>query len=119
MSNRYITMNSVQYNPTSVSMSLPKVGESRRMADGTLKYYHRANKRTWEIAWTALNENNAQYAAVETLAALSSSFTFVDYAGTSYTVLILPDNFTKNISAEKVSTAYVKYYDITLTLTEV
>lgn len=117
MSNRYISMNSVQFNPTSVEYEEEKIGESRRMGDGTLRYYHRSIKRKWTITWTGLRET--YLAAVKSIAALTTSFTFVDYDGVSYTVLILPGGYKHSLNADKVDGLGVKRYDITITLDEV
>jgi len=117
MSNRYIFMNSVQFNPTSVEAEEDKIGESRRMGDGTLRYYHRAFKSKWTLNWTAVKEANVP--AIRTIARLTTSFTFVDYDGVSHTVMVLPGGFTTSLSAEKVDAAGIKRYDVTLVLDEV
>lgn len=117
MSAQYIYLNGTQFNPTEVEMKDDeKIGESRRMGDGTLRYYHRAFKSEWVIKWSGLKE--AYVPAIRTIARLTSSFAFIDYESVSHTVMILPGNFSRTLSAEKVSPG-IKRYDITLTLTEV
>ena len=117
MSNQYITMNSVSFNPTSVDYEQEKIGESRRMGDGTLRYYHRATKAKWTITWTAVKET--YLTAIRNIAALNTSFTFIDHNGTSYTVIVLPGGFKHTLTADKVDAIGVKRYDITLTLSQV
>lgn len=117
MSAQYIFMNSQAFNPTSVEVNEDKIGESRRMGNGTLRYYHRAFKNEWTITWTSLRENFVP--AIRTIAKLTSSFTFTDYDGVSYTVLVLPGGFKVSVSADKVDGSGIKRYDVTLVLSEV
>lgn len=117
MTARYIYMNGTQFNPSEVEITEDKIGESRRMGDGTLRYYHRAVKRKWSIKWTGLRETYLP--AIRTIFALTTSFTFTDYDSVSYTVLVLPGGFSYTLSAEKVDAAGVKRYDVQLTLDEV
>ena len=117
MSALYIYLNGSQFNPSEVdSKDDEKIGDSRRMGDGTLRYYHRAFKSEWTITWNGLKE--AYVPALRTIARLTTSFTFVDYEGVSHTVVILPGGFSRKLSAEKVSPG-VKRYDISMTLTEI
>ena len=117
MSAQYIYMNGVQFNPSEVEMKDDeKIGESRRMGDGTLRYYHRAFKRQWVIKWTGVQESLVSN--IRTIAQLTTSFTFTDYESVSYTVMILPGNMTRSLSASKVSPG-IKRYDITMTLDQV
>jgi len=117
MSTQYIFMNGVQFNPSEVEMKDDeKIGESRRMADGTLRYYHRAFKGQWSIKWNGVKESFVP--AIRAIGRLTTAFTFVDYEGVSHTVMILPGNFTRTLSADKVSPG-IKRYDISMTLDEV
>lgn len=114
---RYIFMNGVQFNPTSVDTEEEKIGESKRMADGTMRYYHRAFKSKWSVKWTKVRETNM--AAIRAVAQLTTSFTFKDYDNTSWTVVILPGGFKHTITADGVDSAGVKRYDVELTLDQV
>lgn len=117
MSATYIFMNGVQFNPSEVEMhDDEKIGESRRMGDGTLRYYHRAFKGQWVVKWTGVKETLV--APIRAIGRLTTSFTFIDYESVSHTVMILPGNFTRTLSAEKVSPG-MKRYDISMTLDEV
>lgn len=117
MSAQYIYLNGSPFNPTSVESEEDKIGESKRMADGTLRYYHRAFKSKWTISWTAIRETFVP--AIRTISRLTTAFTFVDYDGVSHSVIVLPGSFKTTVSAEKVDGAGVKRYDITLTLDEI
>lgn len=119
MSNNYITINSVQYSPTSIESEDDRIGTNRRMGDATLRYYHRAFKSRWSIHWSGLRENKAEYTALKTLSSVTASFTFTDVDGISFTVLILPGGFKRSLSADRMSRSGVKYYDIDLVLDEV
>lgn len=110
-------MNGVQFNPSEVEMKDDeKIGESRRMGDGTLRYYHKAFKGQWVIKWTTVKESYVP--AIRTIARLTTSFTFIDYEGVSHTVMVLPGGMSRTLSAEKVSPG-VKRYDVSITLDEV
>lgn len=113
----YIYMNSVQFNPSELdAKDDEKIGESRRMGDGTLRYYHRAFKGQWTVTWNGVKDTYVP--AIRAIGRLTTPFTFIDYESVSHTVIILPGNFSRKLSAEKVSPG-VKRYDITMTLDEV
>ncbi len=117
MSTQYIYMNGVQFNPSEVEMKDDeKIGESRRMGDGTLRYYHKAFKGQWSIKWNGVKE--ALVPAIRAIGRLTAPFTFVDYEGVSHTVMVLPGGMSRTLSADKVSPG-VKRYDVTITLDEV
>lgn len=117
MSALYIYLNGTQFNPSEVEMKDDeKIGESRRMGDGTLRYYHRAFKGEWVIKWNGIKETLVS--PIRTIGRLTTSFTFIDYESVSHTVMVLPGGFTRTLSAEKVS-PNMKRYDIQMTLSEV
>jgi len=117
MSALYIYLNGGQFNPSEVEMKDDeKIGESRRMADGTLRYYHRAFKSQWVLKWNGVKE--VYVPAIRAIGRLTSSFTFIDYESVSHTVMILPGGFSRTLSADKVSPG-IKRYDVTMTLDEV
>lgn len=117
MSAQYIYLNAVQFNPSEVEMKDDdKIGESRRMGDGTLRYYHRAFKSEWTVQWNGVRE--AYVPAIRAIARLTTPFTFIDYESVSHTVIVLPGNMSRTLTAEKVSPG-IKRYDVSMTLTEV
>jgi len=119
MSNNYITLNGTQFHPTSVESEDDRIGETRRMGDATLRYYHRAFKSRWTIHWSGLRENKSEYSALKTLNAVTTSFTFTDVDGVSFTVLILPGGMKRSLSADRMNMAGLKYYDIDLVIDQV
>src|SRR5688572_21313353 len=119
MSTNYITLNGTQCRPTAIEIEDDKVGLSRRMGDGTLRYYHRGFKNRWSINWSGLRENSADYGTIQSLKSLTTSFTLTDVDGFSYTVLILPGGVKRRLSADKMNQAGLKYYDIDLVLDQV
>ncbi len=117
MSAQYIYLNGSAMNPSEVELKDDeKIGESRRMGDGTLRYYHRAFKGQWTVKWSGVKETLV--APIRAVGRLTTSFTFIDYESVSHTVMILPGGFTRSLSAEKVS-PNMKRYDISITLDEV
>ena len=116
MSN-YIYLNGVQFNPTSVESEEERIGESRRMGDGTLRYYHRAFKSKWTITWEKVRESYVP--AIRTISRLLTTFTFIDHEGTSHTVMVLPGGFKTTLHADGVDMVGIKRYTITLAIDEV
>lgn len=117
MSNRYITIDGVSYNPSSVDDDMTKIGDSRRMGDGTLRFYYRNTKARWTLKWTSLRETSIT--TLRSMAFALSAHTFVDYDGGSYTVMVLPGSWKRSISANQVDSAGLKRYDIELSFDEV
>lgn len=117
MSQQYIYLNGTQVNPSELdAKDDDKIGESRRMGDGTLRYYHRAFKSEWTLTWNGVKETFVP--PLRTIGRLTTSFTFIDYDSVAHTVIILPGGFTRKLSAEKVS-PNMKRWDVTMVLTEV
>ena len=114
MSARYIFFDGVQYNPTTVDYEETKVGESSRKLNGTLRYYHRANKGKWTIKWTRVQE--AISVALRTKALATGTIAFTDYDSTVYTTICLPGGFKRTLSAENIDGIGTKRYDCELVL---
>lgn len=115
--NNYIVLNSTNFYPTAITSSLDKIGDLKRAANGTLYYYHRANKRNWELVWTSLPETDLS--GIRTIAELTSSFTFTDENNTNYTVLVPSGGFEVTLAADKMRKDGFFYYDVTLRLDQV
>jgi hypothetical protein len=110
-------MNGVEFNPSEVEIKDDeKIGESRRMGDGTLRYYHRAFKGQWAIKWNGVKEIHLP--AIRAIGRLTTAFTFIDYENVSHSVMVLPGGFSRTLTAERV-TPDTKRYDVTITLDEV
>lgn len=113
----YITLNGTQFRPTSVDVEETKIAEEKRMADGTMKSYHRAVKLQWTITWSGLVETSVS--AIRTIYRLTTSFTFIDEFGVSWTVVTLSGGLNVSMSAERVRLDGTKYYDVELIITQV
>lgn len=117
MANTTISLNGVSFSPTTVEVSFEKIGTTKRAANGKLYFYFRALKRMWNIEWSNLPEGSLS--AIRTIGALTSSFTFIDEFGASFTVIVPPGGYSAEMSAERISLANVFYYDVSLQLEEV
>lgn len=117
MSNQYISINGTNFNPSGVDDDTTKIGDSRRMGDGTLRYYHRANKGKWVIKWNNLRETFIT--TIKTLAFTNATLTFIDYDGNTFTVIVLPGSWKRSIAAEQMGNDGIKRYNIELSFEEV
>lgn len=114
--NNPIQLNSVQYRPSTISRTITIVGGSTRMASGRLRTYIRAKKSSWSISWKGATETVLNQ--LKTLAALNTTFTFVDDQGTSFTVLFDGDVLQIELAGETISIAGLKYYELSITINE-
>lgn len=117
MANNPIYLNGQQLRPSSIERTATKVGTSQRMADGTLRYFHRANKSSWTITWEGVTEDILTI--VRNVYTLTTSFTFIDEQATSFTVLCEGDALKYTLSATKIALGGHKRYDVTLTVNQV
>lgn len=79
------TGNASAWQPTGYSVKERKIGVTLEAADGTRNRVERSTyKRVWEIEWAVANA--ATVTTLRAINALTSTFTFTDTAGTSYTV---------------------------------
>lgn len=117
-----ISLNGTSYSGTAASPGTPfkpskiqelshKIGELLIAADGTPNWMYRATKKEWRIDWDAVPENTR--AAVATVAALNTTFTFIDERANSSTVLTTADDFTQETA---YFAAGAQYYKLALTL---
>lgn len=113
--NNTITLNAVTLKPTGMDIEEQFIGESTRMANATLRKVQKGIKNKWTLSWSGLIET--QIAAIRTLYRNTSSMTFVDEFGTSYTVATT--GFRTTFNAGDMSFSSVKYYDVELTFEEV
>jgi hypothetical protein len=117
MSNRYISIDGTNYNPSEVDDDMTKIGESKRMGDGTLRYYHRTDKSRLTLKWNSIRE--IYVAAIRSMAFDNTTHTVIDYDGNTMTMMVLPGSWKRSVSAEQVDSAGVKRYNIELTFDEV
>src|SRR5688572_6276563 len=103
----YITLNGVQFNPTSVEMTPERIADLQRARNGKLRLYHWGSKNHWSMSWNGVHESNVS--AIRTIGLLTGIFVFTDVDGQSYNVIVSPGGYTQILSAEKQSFAGVYY----------
>lgn len=109
-----IFLNSTEFFPSDAPVTLTKVGAALVSANGTRRWVQRAHKRAWDLSWEGVS--NATRAAVQTIALLTTTFTYVDQLGVSYTVQCEEDCFTASVSAIEPSGTI--RYDVALKVVE-
>ncbi len=118
MANNPIYLNGVQFKPSGIEESDDRIGETSRMANGTLRMYHRAFKKTWEIRWDGiptaiLNQVRVVYRNI-------GQFTFINEQGESYTVITPAGGFNSVLdAADGAAIGGETYYKVRLTLEQV
>lgn len=56
---RWNTLNITDHNRSAVSIDVERIETAKRMANGTMRKYHVADKRTWSCSWEMLPNTNA------------------------------------------------------------
>ena len=110
---RYV-LNGTVFHPTEVAIEDMKIEDSDRMANGTLRTWHRAYKKKWTLSWSGLHEDNI--GPLRTLYRTTSSYTLNDENNTTYTVLAR--TWSEKLSAEREANN-ILYYDIEMSFEEV
>lgn len=116
-----ITLNGTTFHPSDIGKETSKIGVSLVMASGTRRFVHRTvsgtpqYKRTWTIPWNNVSETVR--AAVAAIEALTTTFTYVDEHGTSYTVQCEGDSYTEKINTIVSDTELT--YDVQLKIYQV
>lgn len=103
------------FRPIHYSRKRIKVGRLFTAKDGTTIWLHRGFKWVFEIGWEKANATTA--AAVLARRNATASFAFVDYDGTSYTVVTVGDDDYQEDITTSMANAY--RFDLTLTLRQV
>lgn len=97
--------------PDSIDLEDEKIGVVLVADNGARRFVLRGTqKKTWTIAWKGAGE--ATRSALRTLAALTTTWTFVDQLGVSYTVQTEQNDYTENYAFTDPSNNI--YYDLTL-----
>lgn len=98
------------YRPMAIEVSVEKIGKVIVAANGNRTWVHQSIKRTWTISWEKASETTR--AALRALHLLTTTFTFTDQFGTSYTVQTEADDLKENTAHSDRANAY--FYDLTL-----
>jgi hypothetical protein len=114
MAGKQISLNATVFTPIDVQETVTKIGDEFQGANGARRFAHRANKREWRISWRRVLASVRT--GVRGIYALTSSFTFIDEDGTSYTVFCPPGGYSSSISL--IAPGVTLYYDIELTIKE-
>lgn len=112
-----ITLNGTSFTPSDIQTDHEKIGDRIDAANGSRRWAHRADKRTWSISWKAVPL--ATLTAVRGIFALTSTFTYADENGSSATVFCEAGALSSSVAELAYeSGSQVLYYDVTLKLTE-
>jgi hypothetical protein len=120
-----LVINGVTYNgaggnphpPSKAPFTLKRIGRTLVAANGARTFVDRGtDKRVWVLSWE--NADPADRTAVRALALLSTTFTFTDEEGVSYTVQVEEDDaYTHEPSFTKSDNGLL--YDLSITLRQV
>jgi hypothetical protein len=105
--------NAAAWRPTGITLKEIKIGKTLPAADGTRNRVERAVvKRIWIIQWD--ETNNATMLTLRTIQRLTSTFSFTDLEGNSWTVQTEDDEFAPAWAFGDPSNNH--YWNVTLTL---
>lgn len=113
MSYKRVTIGGTTFYPSTVDVTEERIGDTERMADGTLRFWHRAFKNTWTLTWNKLPESSLT--SLRAKYRVTTSFTFNDENNTNWTVI--STKFDTKLSV--IGLNGIIYYDVTLELQEV
>jgi hypothetical protein len=113
--NKVVTYNGTSLYPSSIDIDEQPIEDSERMADGSLRVWHRANKSNWSLKWSGLVETAVP--AIRALYRAGGSHTYVDEWAASYTAR--PKSLRVALSAGFIGIAdHLIRYDVILELEE-
>lgn len=111
------TLNGVTFYPSDIAPDHEKIGHEIQAADGSRRWAHRADKRTWKIEWKSVPL--ATLTAVRAIFNLTTTFTFVDENGDAATVFCKAGALSSSVAEiGQNSGGQVLLYNVSLTLTE-
>jgi hypothetical protein len=111
-----ITLNGTTFHPSDIAKETSKIGVALVAASGRRRFVHRTSsgtpiyKRTWTLPFDNVSETVRL--AVAAIYALTTTFTFVDEHGTSYTVQCEDGGYSEKINTIVSNTELT--YDLTL-----
>ena len=112
-----ITINSVTFYVSNVRRNKRRIGTAFEAANGARRFAYRSLKHEFEV--TIEDGTEAQRASLAAIAALTTTFPFVDQHGASYTCLCLEDAMSDEISdISTVSGGQQLSYTLTLRFVE-
>jgi hypothetical protein len=112
-----VTLSGGTFYPTTVARKQRKAGRELVAADGTLNLVLRGTKFEWELGWERVTD--VVMGTIYAVAALTTSFTFVDQHGTPYTVAVPLEGYSDEVSLIAAGGPTTLYYDVSLTIRQV
>jgi hypothetical protein len=112
-----ISLNATTFYPADIEEAPEAIGTPIKAANGARRFAKRADKRVWTLSWNRVTA--AVRAQIRAVHALTSTFTYIDEAGTSFTVLCLPGAYRSSIGLIGMPGGVLTlYYNVTLTIHE-
>lgn len=117
------------HNRQPLTVSVERIERSNRMANGTLRKYFVADKRTFTVSWEGVFKqtsktvdgfwggDNIENFFNTTTGSFTLELTDADATVTSYTVMFSPDSYSRDIV--KRGTTGVDLWNVSLTMVEV
>jgi hypothetical protein len=109
-----VSLNSQTFYPADIELNIVRKGTAIEPADGSERFALRAVKRQWKLRWKTILD--AEREDLEAIASLTTSFTYVDERGTSYTVIPDPQPLRSNVAI--IAKGAVLYYAVELNIRE-
>jgi hypothetical protein len=110
-----ITLNGTTFYASNIRHRRLRFGRELEASDGTFNLMLRGSKHEWEIPFDDVDATARTN--LEAISALTTSFTFVDERGASYTVACPLDAYDDVVSIIKDNTTL--YYNVTLKIRQV
>jgi methionyl-tRNA formyltransferase len=112
-----ISLNATTFYPADIEETREKIGTEIAAANGARRFAHRAEKRSWTLTWNRVTA--AVRTQIRAVHVLTTTFTYIDEAGTSFTVLCLPGAYRSSIGLIGMPGGVLTlYYNVTLTIHE-
>lgn len=114
-----IILNGTTFYASDVQEDDERIGTTLQARNGNRRFVHRAFKRRWTITWDQVSQSVR--ASIRTIHRLTTTFTFTDEVGNSYTVFCDTGAFKSSVGAIIPGPGYVgtvEEYNVTLILTE-
>lgn len=92
-----ITLNANVLTPNKIEHTPEKIGVELVMANGRRRFVHRATKETWSLSWEGIT--STVRATLRTIFDLTSTFTYIDQFGVSWSVYCPPGGWKCSIAA--------------------
>jgi hypothetical protein len=106
-------LDSLLIYPSNIDVSEEKIGEEKRMDDGTLRFFLRAIKHTFTLSWDAVE---ASWLPLLRAKSDAGELTYTDEVGSTFDAIVI--SFDHTLSADKIDKDNTYRYDITMVFKE-